>query len=283
MADNPEAAGGAPPHATPPVMIQLTEEEKSVLLECRRNSLARGFPAGVGACLALRWLIKLDRVPLHIQRWQWFYYAGTFMVAFLSGVASYKQRCIDKIMALENSQLANQARARRSGIQSWDEELATTPPERQPGRHRRYPPRHQHEPRPSHAPSLSSKGKGVREKDYSTAPEPVYPQADQRSDDFTSILPQDDQPDAFSGSSGPTTPQPTQKGRSSLEATPTRPKGRTFDEIRDENRQRQLHQSYPRARKDEGEPRAVQDWRQQGTQDSGKPVRRNKYGDVIEE
>ena len=54
--------------------------------------------------------LLLDRVPKHIQRRSWFYYGGLFMGSFFVGMASYKQRCLDKIMSLENSRLADELR-----------------------------------------------------------------------------------------------------------------------------------------------------------------------------
>lgn len=47
---------------------------------------------------------------MHMQRRSWLYYAGLFTGSFFVGVSSYKQRCFDKIMALDNSRLADQLR-----------------------------------------------------------------------------------------------------------------------------------------------------------------------------
>lgn len=54
--------------------------------------------------------INLGRVPRHVQRWSWFYYSGAFLGSFLFGVSSYRKTCFEKLMALENSVLADQVR-----------------------------------------------------------------------------------------------------------------------------------------------------------------------------
>ena len=58
----------------------------------------------------LTFCLLLGHVPKHIQRRSWFYYGGLFMGSFFVGMASYRQRCLDKIMSLENSRLADQLR-----------------------------------------------------------------------------------------------------------------------------------------------------------------------------
>lgn len=50
------------------------------------------------------------RVPASVQKWSLFYYSGAFIVTFMMGVSSYRQKCMEKIMALENSRLADQVR-----------------------------------------------------------------------------------------------------------------------------------------------------------------------------
>ena len=126
--------------------LQLTEEEKGVLMECRRNSTARGkcrrglqrprrmryYLAGLavtaGSLVLLRALIgsgeplcvslspdplPTGKLPLHIQRWSSLYYTAVGAASFLAGLRSYRQTCLDKIMSLENSVLADQLRQHR--------------------------------------------------------------------------------------------------------------------------------------------------------------------------
>jgi hypothetical protein len=90
--------------------IKLTPEEKAVLLECRRNSLARGLPLGILSVLGLRYFVTQGRVSPHVQKWSIFYYSGVFIISCLMGVSSYKQKCLEKIMSLENSFLGDQLR-----------------------------------------------------------------------------------------------------------------------------------------------------------------------------
>lgn len=131
--------------------VQLGEEEKAVLMECRRNSVARGTgihllpPSLLGECylfscagvlltagsvVTLRtllgtgqhvdWcvpapmlqlpLLPPGRIPLHVQRWSSVYYTAVGVVSFLAGMRSYHQRCVDKLMSLEHSVLADQLR-----------------------------------------------------------------------------------------------------------------------------------------------------------------------------
>ena len=49
-------------------------------------------------------------LPLHVQRWSSAYYATLGAAAFLAGMGSYRQRCLEKIMALDHSVLADQLR-----------------------------------------------------------------------------------------------------------------------------------------------------------------------------
>ena len=49
-------------------------------------------------------------IPLHVQRWSSAYYTTLGAVAFLVGMRSYRQRCLEKIMALDHSVLADQLR-----------------------------------------------------------------------------------------------------------------------------------------------------------------------------
>jgi hypothetical protein len=90
--------------------LQLTEEEKAVLMECRRNSTARGLAVTAGSLVLLRALIGSGRLPLHIQRWSSLYYTTVGAVSFLAGLRSYRQTCLDKIMSLERSVLADELR-----------------------------------------------------------------------------------------------------------------------------------------------------------------------------
>ncbi len=98
--------------------------------------MCTGVPLGVGALVTLRWFIHQGksqfllltmsdnssdnllsgRVPSHVTRWTGLYYTGAFMGAFLVGVSSYKQRCMDKIMALDNSILKDQLKKELSKL-----------------------------------------------------------------------------------------------------------------------------------------------------------------------
>ena len=52
--------------------------------------------------------------PFHVQRWSSFYYTGGFLLSFMAGVGSYREKCFQKIMALENSTLKQQVKERFS-------------------------------------------------------------------------------------------------------------------------------------------------------------------------
>ena len=57
--------------------------------------------------------LPTGRLPLHIQRWSSLYYTAVGAASFLVGLRSYRQTCLDKIMSLENSVLADQLRQHR--------------------------------------------------------------------------------------------------------------------------------------------------------------------------
>jgi hypothetical protein len=90
--------------------LELTEQEKAVLMECRKNSVGRGVLLSAGSALLLRTLMGTGLLPLHVQRWSSAYYATLGAAAFLAGMGSYRQRCLEKIMALDHSVLADQLR-----------------------------------------------------------------------------------------------------------------------------------------------------------------------------
>lgn len=103
-----------------PDNFQLTEEERKVLRECRMNSFMRGIPAGLLAALLTRFAIRTGTGNFpHLASWSRFYYAASFTGGLLFGVASYRKTCLEKIMKLENSVLADQVREyfRRAGIE----------------------------------------------------------------------------------------------------------------------------------------------------------------------
>jgi hypothetical protein len=220
--------------------LQLTEEEKAVLMECRRNSTARGLAVTAGSLVLLRALIGSGRLPLHIQRWSSLYYTTVGAVSFLAGLRSYRQTCLDKIMSLERSVLADELRKHQRKQQGWTEEDGL--PSLMRG---------------SHPPLTSS-------------PLPLSQPNTVTSDRPLSSDPADQQPDAFGPISLPPPPLPGDYDNSS-----SKTRGRTFDEIRDENRRRQQQRHYPQSRV--GGVR--------GEDAGNKPVRvrRNKYGDIISE
>ncbi|XP_065058056.1 uncharacterized protein LOC135685892 [Rhopilema esculentum] len=89
--------------------LKLSDEELVVLRECRTNSLyLRGFPLGMLSAIATRYLGH-NFFP-HIRNWAGFYYTGAFTMGVVLGVASYKDKCFEKIMSLDNSRLADQMR-----------------------------------------------------------------------------------------------------------------------------------------------------------------------------
>jgi hypothetical protein len=251
--------------------LQLTEEEKAVLMECRRNSTARGLAVTAGSLVLLRALIGSGRLPLHIQRWSSLYYTTVGAVSFLAGLRSYRQTCLDKIMSLERSVLADELRKHQRKQQGWTEEDGL--PSLMRG---------------SHPPLTSS-------------PLPLSQPNTVTSDRPLSSDPADQQPDAFGPISLPPPPLPGDYDNSSSKtrfaacfeitlgahaqsegySTWLRHvcgrnfRGRTFDEIRDENRRRQQQRHYPQSRV--GGVR--------GEDAGNKPVRvrRNKYGDIISE
>ncbi|EDO27662.1 predicted protein [Nematostella vectensis] len=103
-----------------PVMpLELTDEERAVLRECRVNSLYfRGIPLGTVSVLLTREIIKWGYLP-KAKRFAGLYYSGMFAVGLFAGIGSYRKACMDKIMRLENSNLANQVREfyKKAGIQ----------------------------------------------------------------------------------------------------------------------------------------------------------------------
>ncbi|CAB4019424.1 OCIA domain-containing 1 [Paramuricea clavata] len=98
--------------------LELTEEERKVLRECRINSMIRGVPAGILSAILTSFAVRSGRFP-HLTYWSRFYYGVSFTGGLLFGVASYRKSCLEKIMQLENSVLADQVREyyRRSGIE----------------------------------------------------------------------------------------------------------------------------------------------------------------------
>ncbi|KAL9973612.1 hypothetical protein ACROYT_G020090 [Oculina patagonica] len=100
MADTSD--GSVPPSVA---RIELTDEEKTVLKECTRNSVFfRGFPAGIVSVVLLSQAVKSGYFP-QVKRFAGMVYTGLFGFAFYAGVRSYTSTCIEKIMKLENSQL----------------------------------------------------------------------------------------------------------------------------------------------------------------------------------
>lgn len=89
--------------------LKLSEAEMKVLRECRVNSLyLRGLPLGLISAFGTRFVAH-NFYP-HMKRWAGFYYTVSFGMGVAIGVASYKDKCFEKIMSLENSQLADQVR-----------------------------------------------------------------------------------------------------------------------------------------------------------------------------
>jgi hypothetical protein len=153
-------------------------------------------------------------------------------------MGSYRQRCLEKIMALDHSVLADQLRQHQRKQQGWTDE---EPP-------------HLHQP-------PTSAGKPQLDK-IGTVPSDTH---------FSSAGVKEvegEQPDAFGDF-----PHSSGGVPSKYEATPSATRGRTFDEIRADNRRRQ-HQKYNPHSGSGGV-----------SGDPGKPVRvrRNKYGDIISE
>ncbi|XP_065838443.1 OCIA domain-containing protein 1-like [Oscarella lobularis] len=90
-----------------PISLQLSDEEVAVLRECRFNSTVyRGVPLGTVCAIFARELARRGRPG----RSSTMYWVGAFAVGFYVGTASYKTKCFEKIMQLENSNLAEQVR-----------------------------------------------------------------------------------------------------------------------------------------------------------------------------
>jgi len=97
------------PHAKSSVKLSL--EEIKVLKDCRVNSVYyRGLPLGIVSVAVARGAILSGRFP-RLGRWSGLFYTGMFGLGFLSGVGSYRDECVRKILALENSVLAEQYRS----------------------------------------------------------------------------------------------------------------------------------------------------------------------------
>ncbi|XP_067046080.1 OCIA domain-containing protein 1-like [Acropora muricata] len=95
-------------------IVELTDEEKAVLRDCRINSVYfRGVPLGIGSALVLRQAIKYGLPLPFAKRFPGIFYTGIFGVGFIAGITSYHSTCVEKIMRLENSRLADQVRASR--------------------------------------------------------------------------------------------------------------------------------------------------------------------------
>lgn len=246
-----------------PQGFKLTEEEKAVLVECRRGSIARGLPLGVGSAVLLRWLIVQGRVPQHVKRWSWLYYGVSFTVSFFAGIRSYQKTCFKKIMSLKNSALADQIRkyeAKMKGGTSgtWDENETTD--QSQPRTRR-----HSHHQPPTVTPSPPSQLR------VDATEKPMYQAGNE----------EEQPPDAFGSSATHSTPglQPSQEDQRIS-------RSKTFDEIREENRRKQLEQNYPRPSGQRGrgnEERDRRQSRQQTGTGSAAPVHRNKYGDEVQD
>lgn len=96
----------ADPHAKAPV--QLTQDEIRVLKECRVNSLYyRGIPLGLASALIAKASLDTGYFPF-LKKWSRAVYFGVFGMGMVTGIASYKDTCFKKIMALENSSLKEQ-------------------------------------------------------------------------------------------------------------------------------------------------------------------------------
>ncbi|XP_073253774.1 uncharacterized protein [Porites lutea] len=146
--------------------VELTDEEKAVLQECRINSVYfRGLPLGVCSVLLLRQAVNGGYFP-HIKRFAALYYTGLFGFGFLAGVSSYKNTCVEKIMKLENSRLADQVKATQmAGNRRSHWETERVPYERQDVELQEL--RKKHRERwtpPSMSPSGTSRSDQVRQK-----------------------------------------------------------------------------------------------------------------------
>lgn len=94
------------PHARS--SVQLTHEEIQVLKDCRVNSLYyRGIPLGLLSCFVAKTGMDTGYFPF-LKRWSRVVYVGVFGLGLFTGIASYKDTCFRKIMALENSALKEQ-------------------------------------------------------------------------------------------------------------------------------------------------------------------------------
>ncbi|XP_019850843.1 PREDICTED: uncharacterized protein LOC109581290 isoform X2 [Amphimedon queenslandica] len=228
----------------PKIRIQLNEEEKAVLVECRRNSLIRGAAVGLGSILGLRYLMSQGKVPAHVMRWPVFYYSGVFFLMGMLGVSSYRKRCLDKLMALENSNLANMMRDIKAG----------------------------------RTPNFENRTDNFERKGALKG----YPDTiiDKDESQVSSLLKKEDE-NAFPAVSS-SSKQPPLMGDFYNDKKSDDKKGKTFDEIREENRAKQMQRRYPqRTREDEGQQTRPQSTRKSEGTNVSRPVKRNEYGDIV--
>lgn len=221
----------------------------------------RGIPLGLISWYAMKTFAARAPAASVVHRWGRLYGVTAFLFGTFIGVSSYKEKCFQKIMQLDNSRLKEQVL-----IAKGQKEGCSAAPSDQPSVGSGRPPvdtkdRVRYRPRP-----------GMRPKQDEPLPPPPPPSEE-------SV----DQPSAFQESS-----QTSFGWNADQPATGSGTRGRTFDEIRAENRRRQF-QPKPDAHPEENDPSSSgQDhWRRDQTQlvgsdsNQNKRVRRNKYGDII--
>ena len=59
--------------------------------------------------------MTLDRLPSHMKRYSGLYTFGVFLLSSFIGISSYRKTCLERIMALDNSRLADRIREYTEG------------------------------------------------------------------------------------------------------------------------------------------------------------------------
>lgn len=95
---------------------QLTEEEIKVLGECKRNSLMRGFLGGAAGYGV--WHLITDSHLGSFMKYRKTFRTFTAVGGLFYGMASYADTCRKKILALDNSALADEYRQKLAAASS---------------------------------------------------------------------------------------------------------------------------------------------------------------------
>eukprot|EP00730_Choanoeca_flexa_P012896 TRINITY_DN4738_c0_g1_i1.p1 TRINITY_DN4738_c0_g1~~TRINITY_DN4738_c0_g1_i1.p1 ORF type:complete len:310 (+),score=31.23 TRINITY_DN4738_c0_g1_i1:227-1156(+) len=86
-----------------------TTQEKQVLDECKQASISRGAILAIGGLGLTHFLLRRRSRPLS-NLLAFATYSGAGLTSFYAGVVSYQPQCVDKILALHNSPMADELR-----------------------------------------------------------------------------------------------------------------------------------------------------------------------------